>query len=241
MSVARHLQLAGRDAEAAEAYRTAGLLAREVFANAEAVEHLRAALALGHPDRIGLRVAIGDLQTVMGSYAEALLTLETAASESGPDDLAAVEQRLGRLQYRRGEYEVAAGTLPCGARGRPGPRLRAAPASPPTSASPPMRWVTRDGARELADRAQELAGGAGDDRTLCQADNLLGMLATEDGDLDGAVIVLGRCRELADRLGDMDLQGGCAQQPGTRAPGPWRARGRDPADPGGARAVHDDR
>ena len=107
-AVARHLQLAGRDAEAADAYRTAGLLAREVFANAEAVEHLRAALSLGHPDRIGLRVAIGDLQTVMGRYAEALLTLETAASESGPDDLAAVEQRLGRLQYRRGEYEVAA-------------------------------------------------------------------------------------------------------------------------------------
>ena len=32
------------------------------------------------------------------------------------------------------------------------------------------------------------------------------MLATETGDLDRAVTVLGRCRDLADRLGDVDLR-----------------------------------
>ena len=51
-AVARHLQLAGRDAAAAEAYRRGRpTQARAVFANAEALGHLRAALALGHPDR----------------------------------------------------------------------------------------------------------------------------------------------------------------------------------------------
>jgi hypothetical protein len=58
----------------------AGEPAREVFANAEALSHLRAALALGHPDRAGLLTEIGDLLAVMGNYAAALLSLETAAA-----------------------------------------------------------------------------------------------------------------------------------------------------------------
>ena len=157
-SAARHLQLAGRDAEAAEAFRLAGQLARGVFANGEALEHFRAALALGHHDRIGLQVVIGDLQTVTGDYAGALLTLEAAASESGPDDLVAVEQRLGRLQYQAGRVRRGPGT----SRGRtvrpPGPQSwsqRQRDRRPE-----PRRPLARDlsGAQVLAHRAKSSPG-----------------------------------------------------------------------------------
>ena len=52
--VARHLERAGRDDEAALAHARAAGRARAVYANADALAHLRAALVLGHPDRPAL-------------------------------------------------------------------------------------------------------------------------------------------------------------------------------------------
>ena len=52
--IAGHERAAGRDAEAAEAFRDAGARARAVYANREALDHLGTALALGHPDVAGL-------------------------------------------------------------------------------------------------------------------------------------------------------------------------------------------
>ena len=105
--VARHLELAGRDTEAAAAYVEAAEQARELFANEEALAHLRSALALGHPDKTAVLTSIADLQARRGDYAGALTSLEVAAAESRPADLATVEQALGRLQHRRGEYVLA--------------------------------------------------------------------------------------------------------------------------------------
>ena len=78
-------RLAGRDAEAAAAYRRAAEHARALFANAEALEHLRAALAVGDPEPASLHAAIGDLQTLQGEYAAALASYETAAAHAAPD------------------------------------------------------------------------------------------------------------------------------------------------------------
>ena len=204
-SLARHLQLAGRDAEAAAAYRQAGEQARLVFANAEALEHLRAALALGYPDRAGLESAIGDLQTLGGDYAGALLSLEAAAAASEPTELGPVEHRLGRLQHRRGEYALAEA------------RLRAALAATPATDAGARAAITADlslaahsrgqldEARALAREASALATESADPRSRCQAYNLLGLLATADGDTDEALENLLRSRELADELGDRGL------------------------------------
>ncbi len=204
--VARHLHLAGRDREAAHAFREAGEQAREVFANAEALGHLRAALTLGHPDRTELETVIGDLQTVMGDYTGALLTLESAAAGCRPDQLSAVEQRLGRLQHRRGEYVLAEA------------HLQVALAAAPESECANRAGVTADlslaahaqgdalRARRLARQASALAEDAGDLRARCQAHNLLGMLATADGDTRAAFESLRRSRELADQVGDHDLK-----------------------------------
>ena len=84
--IARHYLQAGSEALAAEYFKLAGERARAVYANAEAVEHLRTALALGHPDTVGLHEAIGDLYTFLGMYGAALTSYETAAALAGPDD-----------------------------------------------------------------------------------------------------------------------------------------------------------
>ncbi len=204
--VARHLQLAGRDGESARAFRDAGEQAREVFANAEALGHLRAALALGHPDRTGLQTAIGDLQTVMGDYTGALVSLETVAADCGRDELSAVEQRLGRLQHRRGEYALAE------------VHLQAALAAAPEAEGADRAGITVDlslaahsqgdaaRAKLLAREASALAEAAGDLRARCQAHNLLGMLATADGDTASAMQDLRSSRKLAEKVGDQDLK-----------------------------------
>ena len=203
--VARHLQLSGRDADAARAFREAGEQARTVFANADALGHLRAALALGHPDRTGLHTEIGDLLTVMGSYAEAMISFETAAAGTDPDALAPVERRLGRLHIRRGEFSLAEA------------HLRRALAVTPVGDAAARAGITADlslarhslsdrvGALALAQEARALAERAGDKQALCQAHNLLGMLATADGDIAAALDDLQRSRELADQVGDRDL------------------------------------
>lgn len=205
-SIARHLHLAGRDAEAAEAYREAGEQARLVYANAEALGHLRAALALGHPDRARLETTIGDLQTLLGDYAGALASLELAAAASETTELASVEHRLGRVQHRRGEYALAEA------------RLRAALAATPATDAAARATITADlslaahsrghpdQARALAHEASELATESADPRSRCQAYNLLGLLATADGDTDDALENLLRSREIADDVGDRGLQ-----------------------------------
>jgi tetratricopeptide (TPR) repeat protein len=203
--VARHLQHAGRDAEAAEAFRRAAVEARGVYANAEALEHLRTALALGHPDRAGLLTEAGDLLTVTGDYPGALASLEAAAAES-PGAGAEVAHRLGRLQHRRGEYALAERHLTDALEATPAGDAAARSGVTADLALTAYSLDERSRARTLAEAALELAEHSSDPRSLCQAHNLLGLLATEDGDPTGALEHLQQSRHLADRTGDPDLQ-----------------------------------
>ncbi|MCJ7711456.1 MAG: AAA family ATPase, partial [Chloroflexi bacterium] len=66
--IARHETEAGRSAQAADAHRRAGDLARSVFANAEAREHLEAALALGSGAVVELHEGLGEVLTLLGDY-----------------------------------------------------------------------------------------------------------------------------------------------------------------------------
>ena len=206
-STARHLLLAGRERDAAEAFRTAGVLARKVFANADALAHLRSALALGHPEAARLQVEVGDLLTLTGEYAAAQASFEAAAAISGQNSVAEIEHRLGRLHHRRGDYILAQA------------HLRAALDATPQTCPAERASVTADlslaahaagdparAARSLAAQAHVLAQAAQEPRALCQSYNLLGMLATADGDTDEALSVLERSRDLADRIGEPDLQ-----------------------------------
>jgi predicted ATPase len=199
-AVARHLRLAGRDAEAAGVYVRAADDARALYANAEALEHLQAALALRAADAWPLHAAIGDLQTLQGNYRAAIAAYETAAADAPPEALAGLEHRLGRVHHRRGDWALAEAHLDA---------ALAAAADVPTSARilADLSLSARDRgdaerAAGLARRARELAEQGGDPRALGQAHNLLGALATGDGDPDAAIPHLERALALAEESGD---------------------------------------
>jgi DNA-binding SARP family transcriptional activator len=201
-AVARHLALAGRDGDAAREHVRAAEHARAVHANAQALEHVRAALALGHPDRAALHAAAGDLQTLMGDYGGALASYETAAADSGPAELPGLEHRLGRLHHRRGEWALAQAHLEAAldATAEDADAARA-------TILADLSLAVLDGgdparAAELAREARALAEAAGAPHALGQAHNLLGLLATGDGDLAAARDHLQRSLELAEAAGD---------------------------------------
>lgn len=105
-ATAGHLRAAGSD-EAAEWYRLSGDLARAVFANDEAVAAYDNAIALGHPDIGGLRLALGELAMARGDYQTATQELRAAAAHSTGSALALVEHRIGDLNRILGRFELA--------------------------------------------------------------------------------------------------------------------------------------
>ncbi len=180
--VARHYLLAGNDAEAARYYRRAGNDARSLFANADALEHLRTALALGHPHAVALHRDIGDLETLLGDYHAALASYEKAAAFCTAHELPAIEHRLGNVYARRGEWAAATA------------HYEAAEAAS-EDAEPDLAWQSmlssdwslaalRKGeperARILATQALSLAEQSGDFHALAQAHNILGILMSDE-------------------------------------------------------------
>jgi DNA-binding SARP family transcriptional activator len=201
--IATHEQAAGRAPEAAAAFRQAGESARSLFANREALEYLETALALGHPDETGLHESIGDVRTRTGDYRGAIAALEAAASSAEPDRLADIEQRLGRIHLRRGdptraEAHLGAAVASLDAAGdADGPRRSRILAERAIAA---VRGDRADQAVGLATEARALA--TGDVAAEAEADRILGLLARDDGDLDGARSLLERSLAAASGLPD---------------------------------------
>jgi DNA-binding SARP family transcriptional activator len=198
--IARHLRLGGREAEAAEHFKLAGERAAALFANSDALAHFEAALSLGHPATAALHEAMGDMQTLNGDYGSALRSYEAAAA-SLPEDLAGVEQKLGRLHDRLGAWSAAdshfMAALDC-LSGEEGRRARILADWSLTS-----HHAGDDGrAEDLAGEALTGAESASDDIALAQARNILGVLATTRGDVEVAAEHLEASLELARRVGD---------------------------------------
>jgi predicted ATPase len=201
--IAHHELLAGNEPAAAEYFRIAGERARALYANAEALAHFRMALALGHPDTASLNEAIGDLHTLLGEYAEALQSYETAAALAQADALAQLEHKLGGVHARRGEWELAeshfeAALATLGEADASGGRARIYADWSLTAHHRGQSALAED----LAGRALSLAEAAEDTRALAQAHNLLGILATSRRDLEGACRHLEHSLALAERLED---------------------------------------
>lgn len=208
VQLANHERAAGRDAEAAEAFRQAGLRARALYAHREAAAHLDAALALGHPDVAGIQVALGEIRMAEGDYAQAAVAFESAAAMSGDDGLADVEIRLGRLHARRGDLVTAASHLEAAIESLSAPSRadgRAArPAGDPSlvralveRAVVAYRAGDADTAAAAATRALETASAVADEPGAGAAHRLLGLVAREQGDLPAARSALRRSLELA--------------------------------------------
>ena len=202
-SIARHLELGGAAAEAAGYHRLAGDQARSVFANREALGHYRAAVALGHPDAAGLHAAIGDLETLLGNYDAALAAYTAAAGAATDDERWVIEQRLGAVCARRGDWDAAerhltAALAALGSGGAQGGRAGLA-ADRSLAAH---RQGRHDAAQQLADDALALAGESGDPDALARAHGMLGMLEAARGDHESARRHLEQSLTLAEALPD---------------------------------------
>jgi DNA-binding SARP family transcriptional activator len=207
-SIAHHLRLGGREDAAAAVYRLAGDHARGLYANTEALAHYQAALALGHPDTALLHAAIGDLETLLGDYDAALASYQQATTQASPGQHGSLQQRLGNLHHRRGDWQAAERHFAAALT-----TLEGADATEKEALAQQARlhadWSLTahhrgdpDRASEQARRALELAEAAGDTRALAQAHNLLGMLSGHLGDNQRARRHLERSLALAETLPD---------------------------------------
>jgi DNA-binding SARP family transcriptional activator/predicted ATPase len=200
--VAQHLRLAGDQAGAAEQYRVAGEHAASLLAHADALEHLDAALALGYPDTAALHERIGELRTLVGDYAGALASYESAAAHADAGAVARIEHKLGGVHQRRGEWDRAEARFAV-ALETADPRdgaLRARILADLALTLHQSGGAER--AAEVAEEARALAEAAADIRAQAQAHNILGVLARGEGRFEPAREELERSLALADELDD---------------------------------------
>ena len=185
-TVADHLQLAGRDAEAAQWWWRAAEVARELYAHAEAHAYLTKALALGYP-QLPARIALGEVLVVLGRYREALAEFETAAAIAGGGEgdraaQARIEHKLADVHHRLGDWELAEAHLAVVTElveGTGSGRLARAEADRAVVA---YRRGDADQAAKLGRAALACAQADADPGATAQALNVLGMLAARAGD-----------------------------------------------------------
>ncbi len=194
-TVAGHLQLAGRDSEAAQWWWQAAEVARELYAHAEAHAHLVRALALGYPQLPG-RIALGEQLVVLGRYREALAEFETAAAIAGGEGAsdratqASIEHQLADVHHRLGDWDLAEAHLAVVTElvaGAEPARLAQVEADRAVVA---YRRGDAEQAAALGRSALASARAAADPGATAQALNVLGMLAARAGDSAAAEMYL---------------------------------------------------
>ncbi len=195
--IAEHLAAGARPLEAANFHRLAAEAARRISDHGLAAEHFRGALLLGDPERAELYAAIGDAETLLGRYGEALAAYELGAALAQAAEVPAFELRLGSLHLRRGALELAELHLAAAL-------VRVGEAPSPTRARVLTEYglvAVRRGdestARELADEALAVARASADSQSEAHAENLLAMLARRTGDGEAARQHLRRSLERA--------------------------------------------
>lgn len=203
--VAFHYHASGQEVKAAEYYFMAGEYAREVRAYQEAISNYRAALSSGHPDPSLLHEAIGDLLTRQGDYRLAMGEYETCAALSEPSPH--LEQKIGNLHHRRGEWELAAChyqlaldqlTL------QDDPERRARILADWSLTA--HNWGQADEAMRYAQQSLKLAESNNLHPALASAHNILGILARQAGHSQEALRHLQESLAIARQLNDLDAQ-----------------------------------
>jgi predicted ATPase/DNA-binding SARP family transcriptional activator len=205
--IAYHYQMAGNLPEAAHYYFRAGEYALALYAYNEALAHFHAALAAGHSEIARIHETIGDLHTLLGIYSTAITYYKTAATRCNGAALATIQHKLGTVHERRGEWEqaehyYAAALETLGNNG-----------SPDTHARIYADWSLsayhchqNEKALDMAQQALHLAEGAQDMRSLAQAHNMLGILASSNNNLTQATHHLEQSLALAENLQDTSIR-----------------------------------
>ncbi len=206
-AIARHYQSAGRDADAAGYFVLAGDHARRLFANAEALDHYRSALLLGHRDAAGVNESIGDLLTLLGEYSQAIESYETSASVGGDDRMPRLDGKLATVYIRLGDWEMAESHVQTAvaALGESGPARDRSRLYADWALIAHRRGNATEAVR-LAEKAAELATLGEDSEALAQAHNVLGILSRNAGELDRAVQNLERSLDLTKTLSDPSVR-----------------------------------
>jgi DNA-binding SARP family transcriptional activator len=203
--IGRHFQLAGQDADAAACFVSAGDHARGLYANAEALAHYQAALALGHPETSRLHEAVGDMHTLLGAYTSALASYETAAAQCEPAGpaLVEIEHKLGNVHARLGEWPAAEVHFEAALNAAGGATERSAAGRilADWSLAAHAQGQT-EGALTRARDALAAAESAEDRRGVVQAHNILGVLARSRGDSASATAHLEHSLAIAEALPD---------------------------------------
>jgi len=171
-AIAGHLRAANND-DAAEWYRVAGDLARDVFANDEAVVSYETAIALDHGDKASLRLALGELAMARGDYHTANRELRAAVAQSAGPRLSLVEHRIGDLNRILGRFDLAEESFAMSEGEHPEPAELYA-----DWALLRHRTGDADGAVDLAGRAVGLAEDGGDVEVLARVMNILGVVTS---------------------------------------------------------------
>ena len=193
-AIAGHHHAAGSP-QAADWYRRAGDLARNVYANTEAKKLYESAIALGAEDSGELHLCIGELAMADGDYEVAMRELRAAASQSDGEMLALVEHRIGQVQRLLGRFGLAEESF------------ARAEAAHPSPAGLYADWALlhhRTGSREeairMAERALAAAEDRGETRGLSRARAILAVVETDPA---SAMEHIDRALQLA---GDSELE-----------------------------------
>ncbi|MGQ0831980.1 MAG: AAA family ATPase [Microthrixaceae bacterium] len=201
--VAHHERQAGREAAAAEHFRQAGEHARVVYANADALGHFEAALALGHPAIAELHESIGDLETLDGRFDAAIASYERSAARCGPDDVHRLERKLGGVHQRCGQLATAERHQRAALSALSDDAPAAARALILADLAITVHRLGDDArAADLAGRAVSEAERSDDDAARTNAGTVAGLLAASRGDAAAARALLTASFEVASRLED---------------------------------------
>lgn len=201
---AYHFQSAGRAAEAIEQHLLAASRAEQVYANGEALQHYRAALALGYVRPGAVYEAIGRLEALRGDYGAALIAYEAAGALLREDAVEAgrLEHKRAKIYARLGEWEAAESCYTTAALALP-------ERADTQRAALYADWALLAHQRGEAETAASLiecglaaARAAGDEAALARASNILGVIQRRKGELDAAIFSLEASASLARRLGD---------------------------------------
>ncbi len=204
--IARHLEMSGQESKAARNYFDAGLYARHLFANHEAIHHFQMALALAHPDVAHVYHQLGDVYLLIGDLGMAIQSYETALAHSPDELVGSLEHAVGCIYHRMGEWDLAEQHF-----------QRAIDWLPETQAAERVTTLVDwsltayqrralDKAEALAEAALELSRQQDDAQPLAQSHNILGILARHRGDLAVAQKHHELSLSVATELGNLSIE-----------------------------------
>ncbi|MEO8328742.1 MAG: tetratricopeptide repeat protein, partial [Candidatus Nanopelagicales bacterium] len=203
-AVAQHLAAAGRREEAAAWYWTAAAESRALYAHREELDQLRAAQAAGfEPAKV--HEATGDALTRLGRYRDAIVAYEQAAATTdGAGSLAEIEHKLANVHDRLGDWSIAQAHLESAQELlTPDGSLELRARVTADLALVLHRQAQSERALEQAQAAAAWAESSEDALALAQANNVLGVLATGQGELDLAISHLEKSVNWAAQLADV--------------------------------------